>query len=234
VTGGGRSRPTGSTESPEGGGTGGREHRDERGDLQRIPVDFGALEDAFQSDRRAVVSYLHLETGAVIWRRLDRTDREALVRLEQDPHYMRIEPMAPTQQYVLMEQFVEALPDVAVAARLREEIRRKNPFRRFKDAIFEHPAEREAWIEFRARHVRAEIDAWLRSRGLVGVPVCAAAPSRATPLRPSSRAPVSALEHFEALLEGLSPYELRALLAVATFLCARAHPDPEPPTLSEG
>jgi hypothetical protein len=226
VTGGDRSGPTGSTGSPERSGDGGHERREGREELRQIPVDLGAFEDAFQSDRRAVVSYLHLATGSVIWRRLDKTDREALARLARDPLYLRIEPMAPTEQYALMEQFVEALPDVALASHLREEIRRRNPFRRFKDAIFEHPAERDAWVEFRAQRVRVEIDTWLRSRGIVGVPICSTAHAPV--------APAPALARIEELLDGLSTDELRALLAVASFLHARAHSGPESPAPSGG
>lgn len=90
--------------------------------------------------------YLDTETGDIL---LQAEGAEDLPEdLEENPRYLRIDPMESRVGYRIMEDFVATVTDAGMAARLERALEGRKPFRRFKDALFEAPALREAWFEF--------------------------------------------------------------------------------------
>ena len=144
--------------------------------LRDIPVDWEALEDAFENNAPEVHSYLHLMTGEVL-RVVDGiADPEMHSRIASDTTYMRIEPVSSREQYRWMERFIPMVDEGELRDQLSAAIDGKGAFRRFKDVLMTYGTERERWFAFRSERLRVFMEAWLSAHGLAPVarPVWAA------------------------------------------------------------
>lgn len=138
--------------------------------LQDVPVDWEALEDAFENNAPEVHSYLHIKTGEVL-RVVDGiADPEMHSRIALDPNYMRIDPVSSREQYRWMERFIPMVTDAQIQARLTTAIDGKGAFRRFKDVLMSFASEREKWFAFRSERLRVFMEAWLGAHGLTAIP----------------------------------------------------------------
>lgn len=135
-----------------------------------VPVDWEALEDAFENNAPEVHSYLQIRTGEVL-RVVDGiADPDMHSRIALDPNYMRIDPVSSREQYRWMERFIPMVDDRDIQSRLVTAIDGKGAFRRFKDVLMSHAAERERWFAFRSERLRVFMEAWLSAHGLRPVP----------------------------------------------------------------
>jgi hypothetical protein len=140
------------------------------GPEREVPVDWEALEDAFENNAPEVHSYLHLPTGEVL-RVVDGiADPEMHSRIASDSGYMRIEPVSSREQYRWMERFIPMVEDTELRGRLTSAIDGKGAFRRFKDVLMSHGPERERWFAFRSERLRVFMEAWLSAHLLRPVP----------------------------------------------------------------
>ena len=134
--------------------------------LRDIPVDWEALEDAFENNAPEVHSYLHLATGEVL-RVVDGiADPEMHTRIASDTTYMRIEPVSSREQYRWMERFIPMVDEGELRDQLSAAIDGKGAFRRFKDVLMTYGTERERWFAFRSERLRVFMEAWLSAHGL--------------------------------------------------------------------
>ncbi|HYQ42825.1 MAG TPA: UPF0158 family protein [Polyangiaceae bacterium] len=141
-------------------GTGGAQQ------LRDIPVDWEALEDAFENNAPEVHSYLHLVSGEVL-RVVDGiADPEMHSRIASDTTYMRIEPVSSREQYRWMERFIPMVEEGELRDQLTAAIDGKGAFRRFKDVLMTYGTERERWFAFRSERLRVFMEAWLTAHGL--------------------------------------------------------------------
>lgn len=135
-----------------------------------VPIDWEALEDAFENNAPEVHSYLHLSTGEVL-RVVDGiADPEMHQRIASDTSYLRVEPVSSREQYRWMERFIPMVEDKPLADLLVQAIDGKGAFRRFKDVLMSHGAERERWFAFRSERLRVFMEAWLAAHALKPVP----------------------------------------------------------------
>ncbi len=135
-----------------------------------VPIDWEALEDAFENNAPEVHSYLHLSTGEVL-RVVDGiADPEMHQRITGDTSYMRIEPVSSREQYRWMERFIPMVEDKPLSDLLVQAIDGKGAFRRFKDVLMSHGAERERWFAFRSERLRVFMEAWLTAHALKPTP----------------------------------------------------------------
>jgi Uncharacterised protein family (UPF0158) len=135
-----------------------------------VPIDWEALEDAFENNAPEVHSYLHLSTGEVL-RVVDGiADPEMHQRITGDTSYMRIEPVSSREQYRWMERFIPMVEDKPLSDLLVQAIDGKGAFRRFKDVLMSHGAERERWFTFRSERLRVFMEAWLAAHALKPTP----------------------------------------------------------------
>lgn len=206
-----------------------------------VPVDWEALEDAFENNAPEVHSYLHLSTGEVL-RVVDGVaDPQMHVRISSDPNYLRIDPVSSREQYRWMERFIPMVEDNDLRAKLGHAIDGKGAFRRFKDVLMSYGADREKWFTFRSERLRTFMEAWLTAHAIrpTARPQWAenaAGPESEGPLSevgPSSEeAPKStsgrrarnaeaARQHLREVAEGLGPRDLETIVAFAEFLKAR-------------
>ncbi len=207
------------------------------GPVRDVPVDWEALEDAFENNAPEVHSYLHLTTGEVL-RVVDGVaDPQMHVRISSDTNYLRIDPVSSREQYRWMERYIPMVENPELRAKLTQAIDGKGAFRRFKDVLMTFGPERERWFTFRSERLRTFMEAWLAAHALKSVerPAWADAPSEPdTEPSPESadEGPKSASarrarnadtlrQHLRELGDTLGPRDLDVLVGFAEFLKAR-------------
>ncbi len=218
--------------------------------VRDVPVDWEALEDAFENNAPEVHSYLHLTTGDVL-RVVDGVaDPQMHARINGDSNYLRIAPVSSREQYRWMERYIPMVEELELRAKLAASIDGKGAFRRFKDVLMSHGAERERWFNFRSERLRTFMEAWLvahaltpvarptwssenapegaeRPAGVEGADEAVAAtatPSGSVePPRETRRGrnPEQQRKYLRDLVESLGPRDLETLTAFGEFLKAR-------------
>ncbi len=134
--------------------------------MRDIPIDWEALEDAFENNAPEVHSYLHLGTGDVL-RVVDGVaDPQMHARIASDANYLRIDPVSSREQYRWMERYIPMVEDPELQAKLTQAIDGKGAFRRFKDVLMQYAPERERWFAFRSERLRIFMEAWLNAHAL--------------------------------------------------------------------
>src|SRR4029077_1440143 len=140
------------------------------GPVRDVPVDWEALEDAFENNAPEVHSYLHLTTGEVL-RVVDGVaDPQMHVRIASDGNYLRIDPVSSREQYRWMERFIPMVDDPELKGKLTHAIDGKGGFRRFKDVLMAYGPEREKWFTFRSERLRTFMEAWLTAHAIHAIP----------------------------------------------------------------
>ncbi|MBS2012226.1 MAG: hypothetical protein JST00_05035 [Deltaproteobacteria bacterium] len=135
-----------------------------------VPVDWEALEDAFENNAPEVHSYLHLTTGEVL-RVVDGVaDPQMHARISADTNYLRIDPVSSREQYRWMERFIPMVDEPELKGKLAQAIDGKGAFRRFKDVLMSYAADRERWFTFRSERLRTFMEAWLSAHAIKAVP----------------------------------------------------------------
>jgi hypothetical protein len=201
--------------------------------LRDVPIDWEALEDAFENNAPEVHSYLHLSTGEVL-RVVDGiADPEMHQRIASDGSYMRVEPVSSREQYRWMERFIPMVEDKPLSDLLTQAIDGKGAFRRFKDVLMSHGAERERWFAFRSERLRVFMEAWLTAHALKPIPrvVWPTEPVKEAREKEATAAPDVALrrgrsidmlrKQLHELVESLSARDLDKVTAFAEFVKAR-------------
>lgn len=201
--------------------------------LTDVPVDWEALEDAFENNAPEVHSYLHTSTGEVL-RVVDGiADPEMHTRIASDANYMRVDPVSSREQYRWMERFIPMVDEVELRNRLAQAIDGKGAFRRFKDVLMAHAPERERWFAFRSERLRVFMEAWLTAHALKPVPrvAPAAEPDTATPKPPGisqeqlsgrrARGAEALRRQLRELAESLGARDLEKVVTFAEFVKAR-------------
>lgn len=204
--------------------------------MRDIPIDWEALEDAFENNAPEVHSYLHLVTGDVL-RVVDGVaDPQMHARIAADQNYLRIDPVSSREQYRWMERYIPMVDNQELAGKLTQAIDGKGAFRRFKDVLMSYGPERERWFSFRSERLRIFMEAWLSAHALtpvarpVWVPEApapgdsspeAAPPPDAAPQGRRGRSAESLRSHLREIADALGPRDLDTLTAFAEFLKAR-------------
>jgi hypothetical protein len=216
--------------------------------LREVPVDWEALEDAFENNAPEVHSYLHLTTGEVL-RVVDGVaDPQMHVRIASDGNYLRIDPVSSREQYRWMERFIPMVEDPTLRGKLTQAIDGKGAFRRFKDVLMSYGTERERWFAFRSERLRTFMEAWLSAHAIKGAARATysdAPPPPAPPVASASTPELEAVpdsvdesaprsqsgrrarnaealrQHLKELAESLGPRDLDMAVNFAEFLKAR-------------
>lgn len=198
-----------------------------------IPVDWEALEDAFENNAPEVHSYLHLGTGEVL-RVVDGiADPEMHARIASDSEYVRVEPVSSREQYRWMERFIPMVENEELKQKLMRAIDGKGAFRRFKDVLMGYVQEREQWFVFRSERLRVFMEAWLAAHAFKPIPRPAYTPEvppvKPTPVPPSQdqlalrrgRGLDTLRKQLRDIAENLGGRDLEKVVAFAEFIKAR-------------
>jgi hypothetical protein len=202
-----------------------------------VPVDWEALEDAFENNAPEVHSYLQLGTGEVL-RVVDGiADPEMHARISTDAGYLRVDPVSSREQYRWMERFIPMIEEGELRDKLTQAIDGKGAFRRFKDVLMAHAPERERWFAFRSERLRVFMEAWLGAHALRPVlrpvyPAQSPAPGT-TPAVPGAspmaqdaasrraRNAEALRRQLREIAEGLGMRDLEKVTAFAEFVSSR-------------
>lgn len=214
---------------------------------REVPVNWEALEDAFENNAPEVHSYMHLVTGDVL-RVVDGVaDPQMHSRIAADGTYLTIDPVSSREQYRWMERFIPTVEDDLLRGKLNQAIDGKGAFRRFKDVLMSYAAARERWFTFRSERLRTFMEAWLNAHAVAPVarqdapPVETPKPPPASPdVEPESgplsmasldespksvarrgRTPEQLRTALREVAEVLGPRDLEMLTAFAEFLKSR-------------
>jgi len=207
------------------------------GPMRDIPVDWEALEDAFENNAPEVHSYLHLVTGDVL-RVVDGVaDPQMHARIAADANYLRIDPVSSREQYRWMERYIPMVEDPELVTKLTQAIDGKGAFRRFKDVLMAYGPERERWFSFRSERLRIFMEAWLSAHALSPIPrpawaadqapkvetveAPAATPEAARGDTKRGRNAESLRRTLREIADALGPRDLDTLVAFAEFVRAR-------------
>jgi hypothetical protein len=198
--------------------------------MRDVPVDWEALEDAFENNAPEVHSYLHVVSGEVLRVVDGLADPEMHARIAADSGYLRIEPVSSREQYRWMERFIPMVDDAVLRAQLSQAIDGKGAFRRFKDVLIAFTTERERWFAFRSERLRVFMEAWLSANALRPIlrPPRPAEPA-SRPLNPipegigarRGRTTESIKQQLDEVVEGLGSRDLDKVLTFAEFVRAR-------------
>ena len=195
-----------------------------------VPIDWEALEDAFENNAPEVHSYLHVPTGDVL-RIIDGiADPQMHARIAADTNYLRIEPVSSREQYRWMERYIPMVEDKELEHRLTRAIDGKGAFRRFKDVLMGYGPERERWFAFRSERLRIFMEAWLNAHTLNPVKRPVWVPEMVPEDQPGdakhatsrpARTPEALRRQLRDIIAALDTDELDTLAAFGEFLRTR-------------
>ena len=123
--------------------------------------------------------WLNIESGTILSLIGPDAVDEADVDPRDDDRWLFIEPIESSEAFRVMEDFVDQCGDDRLARALEQALRQRKPFRRFKDALAAHPAQREAWFAFERQAMEAIARRWCEDHCIS--PRWAARPNRPTP-----------------------------------------------------
>ena len=139
--------------------------------MRRLKIDAEELIMALESYGDEGTFFLDLQSGEVlpvIWEEGVSEENDEL-REQIDAgseRYRRIEPLPSSVGYSVMADFVETVPDSKIARRLGDALRKRHPFRRFKDALYDYPELREGWFRFHKREFTRLAGEWFEDEGI--------------------------------------------------------------------
>jgi Uncharacterised protein family (UPF0158) len=110
-------------------------------------------------------SYFDTETGEILLTG-DGVEEETPQDIDDNPRYLWIEPIESHESFRIMEDFVASVSDTKAAARLAAALSGPKPFRRFKDALLDFPALRQAWFAFEGTAHASLAQAWCEANGI--------------------------------------------------------------------
>jgi hypothetical protein len=121
--------------------------------LEGTEVDDGAFEAAL--DTRDLPD----------WRK-DSLREAARIEAGFGTRYRRIEVDDPHAGYRDMEAFIDTVENAELQRRLERAISGRGAFRYFKDVLYDYPAERERWFQFKDDCSRQRALEWLEGEGI--------------------------------------------------------------------
>jgi hypothetical protein len=134
-----------------------------------VAVDRDDLEMALTwRDPEGSRHFLDLLTGEVIlWTREgDAPSSEAIDEGLAEGRLIPIDPLPSSVEYGWMEEFVATVRNASLRQRLEAALGGNRQFQRFKDALADHPRERERWFAFQGERLRAAAREWLEENGV--------------------------------------------------------------------
>lgn len=123
--------------------------------------------------------WLNLESGSILSLIGPDVDNETDADPRDDDCWLFIEPIESSEAFRVMEDFVDQCGDERLARALGQSLQQRKPFRRFKDALAAHPAQREAWFAFERQAMEAIAQRWCEEHDIS--PRRAVRPNRPTP-----------------------------------------------------
>lgn len=97
----------------------------------------------------------------------DGVDEEDLPDdLDDDTRWLDVRAIDSSLTWQIRADFAEQCSDAWLARRLADALDQRKPFRRFKDALYDHPEQREAWFAFERIALERIAREWCEERGI--------------------------------------------------------------------
>lgn len=142
------------------------------GSPRRVLVNWDDLEMALTANADEWTCYLDVRSGEVQMVPVDRfgdddwpSEEEIDAGLEGG-HLIHVEPLGSSVEYGWMAEFAASVGDARLRDRLGVALDGHGAFRRFKNVLLDHAAERERWFAFRDERVRGAAREWLAEQGI--------------------------------------------------------------------
>jgi len=97
---------------------------------------------------------------------LDEIELALEILLDENERYIRIPERESSLAYKSMSEFIDIVTDPDLKEKLSAALDGKGAFRKFKDALTNHPKERKRWHGYNAKVMKREIIEWLDSVGV--------------------------------------------------------------------
>ena len=140
---------------------------------RQVAVNWDDLEMALTTNAAEWTCYLDVQTGEVQMVPIDRLgdDDAGPSEAEIDDglaegHLIHVEPLGSSVEYGWMAEFAASVSDDRLRDRLEVALDGRGAFRRFKNVLLDHPAERERWFAHRDERLRAAAREWLAEHGV--------------------------------------------------------------------
>ena len=147
--------------------------------MKRLPIDFGEIAELMQNVDHESEYYLDTVTGAVVIIPPELLDLESyteeavpewereLIPIARDidaggERYVPIPEFDSYEGYYLMVRFAGSVGDPKLRQLLAVALEGKGAFRRFKNALRNHPDEQKRWFAFRDAMMAERICEWLQ------------------------------------------------------------------------
>jgi hypothetical protein len=108
--------------------------------------------------------YIDKQTGEVlvIFDDFDEPEQEEVIeKLERDPdRYLAVEPIGSREGFLIMERFVESLPEGEERTLLGKVLSWKKPFSNFKSALLDMGDVRLQWFDYHHKELRKLAAKW--------------------------------------------------------------------------
>lgn len=151
---------------------------------RKAPVNWDDLEMALTTNPVELTCYLDVRNGDVQMLPIGRFGEDEGLPSEEEidadlaeGHLIHVEPLGSSVEYGWMADFIGTVGNARLRDLLEVALAGRGAFRRFKDVLHDHPAERERWFASRDGHVRAAARQWLAENGIEAT----TAPPRRTP-----------------------------------------------------
>lgn len=123
--------------------------------------------------------WLNIESGTI----QSLVGPDAFDEADEDPRdddrWLFIDPIESSEAFRVMEDFVDQCGDDRLARALGQALQQRKPFRRFKDVLAAHPAQRDSWFAFERQALEAIARRWCEQHDIL--PRWAIRPNRPTP-----------------------------------------------------
>ena len=131
-----------------------------------MKVDVGLVAQALD-DRSGNMWYLDRTNGDVFAIPQDPgdTQQEAIDLVESEPdRFLVIDPLDSRDEFVVMEDYIDTLPEGEARRSLARAISGPRPFASFKHVLHDFPDERKAWFQFEEGFLLENAREFLRSK----------------------------------------------------------------------
>jgi hypothetical protein len=84
-------------------------------------------------------------------------------------NYINVPQVPSHDAFIVMQEYIETLPEGIEQVRLADAINGGKPFRRFKDILSDYPELRDQWFKFEKCAYRKIIERWIADDGIDAV-----------------------------------------------------------------
>ncbi len=129
--------------------------------LEEIYSEFCDEENYETFDLTAVLPQTDLQD----WQQTEVLEAD-LIENDSVLRFLRIPEKSSRDAYKVMHSFIYTVDNDRVAESLSDAISGRKPFRSFKDALYQYPAEEKRWFAYHDKRLREEMVEWLEENDI--------------------------------------------------------------------